>query len=164
MARHSEDREDLFVEAVALVPRLEWRSNSASTTPIVFGLRGRSLSIYVGSDLVDHFNAHGELRRAFRSGEMIKAEAGRLVGWRRERVEGRVEMNATDWSPERTCWELERCGERIERWVAELKSGSGTVSRWEGPAKVETVARMLEALAAISRPISIAQTPHCHAS
>lgn len=177
MARESEDREDLFAEARALEPRIEWLA-TGSSLPIVLGLRGAALSIYYTSDLVDHFNAMSELRRAFRSGEIVKSEAGQLIGMIRHRDLGSVELTATPWTTERTSFELQQCETRLVELIAQLERGEGKILRCEpepegfslhgdeesnAHSTVALRATFVRALKAIHLPIRIAQVPHAQA-
>ena len=75
MARITQDREDLLLEATALVPRAMLRTSIAGTACEVFaGFRGASLIIYFGPSTVYHFNASRRSRRAFIYGRVITAE------------------------------------------------------------------------------------------
>jgi hypothetical protein len=90
MPREESNREDLLGEATALVERVEFRLSDQSffgSAPIVAGFRpDGAFSIFFGEDPAYHFNAAGELRRAYRDGLLLKASAGRLVSLRRERT------------------------------------------------------------------------------
>src|SRR5262245_42412456 len=80
MAREIHEREDLLRDARALVPRAMLRVELDGRMVDVFaGFRGESLSLFFGGDPVYHFNARGELRRAFVAGQLIKAERRRLI-------------------------------------------------------------------------------------
>jgi hypothetical protein len=100
MAREIYQREDLLRDAKALVPRAMLRVRLfGSETEVFVGFRGQSLSLYFGDDPVLHFNAQGELRRAFIADRLVKAEQGQLVSLQRQRSSGevvlaRVELNA----------------------------------------------------------------------
>ena len=83
MAREEADREDLLGDATAFVERIEWRLPSGDPTAqsdppgqIVFaGFRADdAVSFYFDADPVYHFNAAGQLRRAFCQGLLLKAE------------------------------------------------------------------------------------------
>jgi hypothetical protein len=93
MAREVHEREDMLRDAHALMPRaeLQWGDGAEGSTAFV-GFRGDSMSLYFGEDPVFHFNAQGELRRAFVDDELIKADRGRLVGLARERSESAVTL------------------------------------------------------------------------
>lgn len=96
MARITKDREDLLLEATALVPRIMLRMTVLDQSCEVFaGFRGQSLSLYFGSTPVYHFNSAGELRRAFLDDQLIKADAGRLVSSVRQRSATEVALVST---------------------------------------------------------------------
>ena len=85
MARNSEPREDLLRDARALTPRMLLRVTFDGRDVELFaGFRGESLSLYFDDEPVYHFNARGELRRAFIDGRIVKAEHARLVFLERE--------------------------------------------------------------------------------
>src|SRR5687767_3585112 len=85
MAREEHDREDLLREATAFVDRAEF-AVSGFASPVFVGLRrDGAASIYVNSDRVYHFNAAGELRRAYCDGLLYKADRGNLVSLDRRR-------------------------------------------------------------------------------
>ena len=84
MARNSQPREDLLRDARALTPRIRLQLQlDGEPLELIAGFRGDSLSLYFGEDPVYHFNAAGQLRRAFVGEQLIKAENGRLVFLRR---------------------------------------------------------------------------------
>lgn len=85
MAREESQREDLMGEATALVERIEFAIPYRDA--IVAGFRADgAFSIFFGEDPVYHFNAAGELRRAYCDGLLIKASSGQLASLRRERT------------------------------------------------------------------------------
>jgi hypothetical protein len=85
MARETHEREDLLRGAVALVPRVMLRLQlNGRSVDLFAGFRGDSLSLYFGDDPVYHFNARGELRRAFVDDRLIKAEKGQLISLARK--------------------------------------------------------------------------------
>jgi hypothetical protein len=87
MARHEQEREDLLREATALVERCELKIHSFTANVVIGFRRDGALSWYVDPDRAYHFNAAGELRRAYECGSLIKAERGQLVALRRQRSE-----------------------------------------------------------------------------
>jgi hypothetical protein len=104
MAQQESPREDLFREATALVERIELaphvessrQSASLKTSwPIVAGFRaGGGLSIFFGDDPAYHFNAAGELRRAYVDGLLYKALNRELVSLARIRTAEQVELRS----------------------------------------------------------------------
>jgi len=104
MARRVESKENLLRDARALTPRVLLRiSLDGSDVELLAGFRGSSLSLYYGEDPVYHFNAAGELRRAYVEGQLIKAETGNLVFLRRQPndAETVLQRQATDSAAER---------------------------------------------------------------
>jgi hypothetical protein len=96
MAREAHKREDLLRDARALTPRIMLSVEFADgTADVLAGFRGEALSLYFGDEPVFHFNAHGELRRAFMDNRLIKAERGLLVILTPQRTEERTEFQAT---------------------------------------------------------------------
>ncbi len=68
---------------------------------IVAGFRrDGAVSIFFGEDPVYQFNAAGELRRAYRKGQLFKAMQGRLTAMRRVRTEREVQLVRHDLSRE----------------------------------------------------------------
>lgn len=97
MAREIQKREDLLRDAHALVPRLLVRiADGQAGVDVLAGFRGESLSLYFGDDPAYHFNAAGELRRAFVADRLVKAERGRLVALERRRSADEVILERRD--------------------------------------------------------------------
>jgi hypothetical protein len=94
MARHEADKEDLLSEATALVERVELSLFSRqSGVTLTAGFRSDgAASIFFGADPVYHFNAAGELRRAYCDRLLFKANHGRLISLRRVRTEVEVRL------------------------------------------------------------------------
>ena len=85
MAREEHEREDLLREATAFVDRAEF-DVAGFALPVFVGFRENgAASIYFGPDRVYHFNADGELRRAYRDGLLYKADRCNLVSLERKR-------------------------------------------------------------------------------
>ena len=102
MSRSESDREDILREATALVERVELQVPSYEE-PIVVGFRrDGSASFFFGSDPVYQFNTANELRRAYASGLLYKAEAGRLVSLRRERSATETALIRHELTPDET--------------------------------------------------------------
>jgi len=97
MARHSHDRENLLRDATAFTRRVQFAVDLGDGPTEVFaGFRANNAaSIYFDQDPVYHFNANGEMRRAFVDGLLIKAEDRHLVVMRREHGESEVAMRST---------------------------------------------------------------------
>jgi hypothetical protein len=109
MARDESSREDLLREATALVERIEFAARATESLPvaghgdehIVAGFRrDGALSVFFGEDPVYQFNAAGELRRAYKSGKLLKAAGGRLVSLTRVRAEHETQLVRHDLTPD----------------------------------------------------------------
>lgn len=113
MARQESDREDLLREATALVERIELAPTAGEGAHVVVGFRrDGAASIYFGADPAYHFNAAGELRRAYSDGLLIKAERGRLISLDRVRQADEVQLLRREMPVEA---EQKFLGELIER-------------------------------------------------
>lgn len=159
MHQERQDRENLLKDAVALVERVEI-SLHGSGIPIVIGFRRNGcLSIYFGSDPAYHFNSLGQLRRAFVTGKMIKAEKGRLAELRRTRRGGQVELSPTELSAEQQTGFLEDLQQRAKSLAHSLEHGAFHVMG-KIPADVDVVGRGRHALKELEKNIDIALGPH----
>lgn len=160
MARDAHDREDLLREARGLSPRAELELALPDGPGELFvGFRGESLSLYFGQDLAFHFNARGELRRAFAEERLLKADGGRLVAMRRERTHTEsllVSRVLDDASTAELLGDLER---RL-RELAELLAAGAYRVVGEVPADSGVVEKLQTWLAARTSLIVIAASPH----
>jgi hypothetical protein len=147
MAQEESDREDLLREATALVERVELvPMGTATGGHIVAGFRaGGALSIYFGTDPVYHFNSHGELRRAFSGGLLIKAEAGRLVSLDRRRQAHQVQLVRRDLASEEQLEFLANMSGRLREMAEVMASREFTVVG-QVPADVDVAGRVIEFL------------------
>lgn len=127
MARHEADREDLLREATALVDRVELRTND-EPEPVVVGFRRSGCgSVYFGAEPVYQFNSSGQLRRAYQDGQLLKAEAGRLIGLTRCRTANQVQLLRRAWDAESTTAFLLDARRRLERLRQALAEGRFTL-------------------------------------
>lgn len=129
MAREESSREDLLAEAVALVPRAEFVVPDEAEPVTVGFRRDGAASVFFGEDPAFHFNAAGELRRAYVGGRLIKAERGRLVALTRLRTATEVqlvrhEMNPTETEALAWLWR-----ERAGRFLRALDAGAAVLRR-----------------------------------
>lgn len=85
MARQSADRDDLFADLTACSAR--WELNwSLSEQSLVVGLRENGwLTVYFDQDCYYQFNVQGQLRRAYRDGELYRSQGTTLARLKRER-------------------------------------------------------------------------------
>lgn len=160
MARDAHDREDLLREARGLSPRAELQLALPEGPGELFvGYRGESLSLYFGQDLAFHFNARGELRRAFAAELLMKADGGRLVAMRRERSETKsllVSRVLDDAATAELLGDLQR---RLRK-LAELLAAGGYLVVGEVPANSGVVAKLQTWLANQTEPIVVAASPN----
>jgi hypothetical protein len=136
MARDEADREDLLVEATALVERIELAPVQPSDATgvvldmaeaddrIVAGFRtGGALSIFFGGDFVFQFNAAGELRRAYVSGRLFKAVRGRMVSLERQRAENVVQLYSRALTESDQAEFIEAMQARLRLLCADIEAG-----------------------------------------
>ncbi len=118
MARHESDREDLFAELAALSPRIELLGHAAGQT-VCAGRRESTggWSIYLGPDQVYHFDAAGQLRRAYVQGVLYRSEGGTLSQLRRERTPAETSLLRRDLNPD----ELHQLLETMRAAIATLR-------------------------------------------
>jgi hypothetical protein len=158
MARETHEREDLLHDAVALVPRILLRVTIDGKPCEVFaGFRGDSLSLYFGGDPVYHFNAAGELRRAYADDRLIKAERRRLVFMERRPGAGEsvLQRQAPDELAERTL--LAAMHDRLEQLRAAIADHQIEIVG-EAPASGEAAPRLTAWLNAHA-DVTIAASP-----
>ncbi|HZL91791.1 MAG TPA: hypothetical protein VFB96_25700 [Pirellulaceae bacterium] len=159
MAFHQSDREDLLREATALVERAEL-TVPGEPAPVVIGFRKDGLaSFYFGADPVYQFNAAGELRRAYISGLLYKAEKGRLVELRRERTQGQTQLVRRELADQEQAALLVAAAARLNRLARALAASSATVTG-QAPDNADVAQRMSRWLQQAQGPISVAASPH----
>jgi hypothetical protein len=145
-------------DAHALSPRAEiqWRHGDEPSTAFI-GFRGDSLSVYFGEDPVFHFNAQGQLRRAFVGNELIKADHGRLVALARERSESHVALISRQLDAAAEAQVIAELERQLHALRASLAAGDVSV-RGQFPPDGDAIQRLrrwFEAHAAVS----IAESP-----
>jgi hypothetical protein len=159
MAHSESDREDLLREATALVERAELRIDGDSE-PVTVGFRkDGSLSVYFGSERVYQFNAAGQLRRAFIAGLLYKAEQGRLVALRRQRMPSEVVLQRIELHPAESEALLEDIQQRLQGLHLALHQRNYELLG-EVPPQSDVPGRVAAWLAEHPQPISIALRPH----
>jgi hypothetical protein len=159
MARQESDREDLLREATALVERAELVV-AGEHEPVTVGFRkDGSLSVFFGGDPVYQFNAAGQLRRAFASGLLYKAERGRLVELRRERSAAEVALVRRELTPKETTALLTAAKMRLTSLQTTLATGDYKVTG-QVPADRDIVSRVRDWLDQYLRSIEIASRPN----
>jgi hypothetical protein len=159
MSRHESDREELLREATALVERAEL-TVPGEAEPIVVGFRrDGAASFFFGADPVYQFNAAGELRRAYVSGLLYKAERGRLVSLQRERSESATHLVRGEISLEATAEFLLAVHQRLTRLQEAIGSGSVVVIG-QVPVAGNLLTRISDWLAKLPTQLSIARVPN----
>jgi hypothetical protein len=158
MAREVHERENLLRDARALSPRAQLHvSLDGSAVALFIGFRGESLSLYFGDDPVFHFNAAGQLRRAFVDGSLIKAENGQLIALRRLANAEAVELVGGPLDADAQKRMMDELGQRLAELRRAFEAASYRVDG-QAPAEGDAVGRLLAWLAANSNP-SIAASP-----
>ncbi len=146
-------------QATALVWRVELALPDFPESWVVgFRVHGAA-SLFVGQDPVYHFNASGQLRRAFEQGRLIKAEAGQLISMTRLRTAEAVQMRRETWDPD----DCRACLHRVEHYLDNLGralrgSAIGVVA--QVPQDADLLGRVADWLQSLTRPLTIASTPH----
>jgi hypothetical protein len=158
MPQECHDREDLLRDARALVPRVQIQATLGGRRVSLFaGFRGDALSLYYNADPVFHFNADGELRRAFIDGRLVKAEAGRLVAMERVFTPTAVELHAEDVTAETQAALLVDLAARLAELREVLSAGNFTLDG-QVPADGNALERLAAWLAPERCP-PVANTP-----
>ena len=165
MAREEQDREDLLREATAFVDRAEF-AVAGFESPVFVGFRENSAaSVYFGPDRVYHFNADGELRRAYRDGLLYKADRGELVSLDRRRDAHETSLVARRLSAEDTSAFLNELNTALLRFATAFSSHQGVtggeVTSAATAANGQTAAGCIEKwLTELPRQFRIAQSPN----
>jgi hypothetical protein len=158
MPHECHDREGLLRDARALVPRVQLQVTLGGKRVSLFaGFRGAALSLYYNADPVFHFNADGELRRAFLDGRLVKAGAGRLVAMERVFTPTAVELQAAEMSAEAQAALVADLAARLAELRDVLAAGDYTLDG-QVPAEGDAVERLAAWLASERRP-TVANTP-----
>ena len=157
MARQESDREDLLREATALIERAELEIDGESDPVTVGFRRDGSLSVFFGGEAVYQFNATGQLRRAFSSGLLYKAERGRLVELRRERTATEVALVRRELREHEATEFLSAAHLRLTSLSASLAAGNYRITG-QVPADRDVVSRVRRWLRNKPTVLAIAQT------
>jgi hypothetical protein len=100
MAKIESDKEDLIVEATALVERAEYLPDNEPTFPwnvVTIGYRkDGSLSLYCDQDPFYQFDNAGRLRRAHVGGLLYRSQSGTLAELNRQRTEHQTILQRKD--------------------------------------------------------------------
>ena len=159
MSRHEHEREDLLREAVALVERAELRISGWPERVVVGFRRNGAASIYFGGETAYHFNTHGELRRAYDDGLLFKAQDGRLVSLRRQRLREEVQLLRHELTDDEASCFLRSLTMRLGKLSDALRRGGFEVVG-QLPADGDVLARMLRWIDSATLPPPLARTPN----
>ncbi|RIK88616.1 MAG: hypothetical protein DCC67_00300 [Planctomycetota bacterium] len=125
MARQEHDREDLLRDARALLPRVKLVAKlGGRPEEVVIGFRGQAISFFFDQDPAYHFNAAGQLRRAFAAGRLLKAERKRLVALTRRRGGDEVVLQRDELDLPAEAALLEEVGWKLAELGEVLRAGS----------------------------------------
>lgn len=158
MAREEQTREDLLAEATALAHRIELRIDDLAE-PVVIGFRASgAASIYWGESPAYHFNATGELRRAFVAGTLYKAENRQLVAMRRQRSAHETVLASQALSPDAQRQFMTECQARIAHLRDALSASRFSTLR-QVPQQADVLNHVQRWLQNVGQSIPIASSP-----
>jgi hypothetical protein len=158
VARREHDREDMLAEATALVERASLQL-VGDVEPLVVGFRrDGSSSFYFSPERVYHFNAAGQLRRAYVDGVLYKAAGARLMSMVRKRTPEAVLLESHQLSDAEMTEFLTQLRAHLDRLQAALETNSFQ-ALGQVPQAVNVTARVTAFLAEHRGPISIAESP-----
>ncbi|MBL8850817.1 MAG: hypothetical protein JNG89_14140 [Planctomycetaceae bacterium] len=145
MARHEENREDLFAEATALTTRFEFESWDESEV-IVAGRRANGAwSIYFGAEPCYHFDPEGRLRRAFAFDYLYRTQGNTLARLKRVRSDDEVVLQRTDLGSTDLGYFMRRLRAKVYVLLYSLNNNSMECLR-KFPEDAEIVPTLTEAL------------------
>jgi len=159
VARQEQDREDILKEASALVQRIEIELPDLTDNMIAGFRRDGSASLFVGPDPVFQFNSKHELRRAYQSGLLIKAERGQLVSLQRRRAANQVQLLRSELNEAATAELITAAASYLQLLDSHLRNGTFTI-HGQVPHDVDVVGRVRKWLADRPRSIRVAARPH----
>ena len=158
MAREEQDREDLMRDATALIERVELALPGRAENLVAGFRRGGAVSLYLGQDPVYHFNAAGQLRRAFVAGLLVRADDGRLASLRRERTKKNISLVRHELSPVET--EAFRASfNAMRQEILALLDGGRFKIVAQVPLRQDVLARFRTWLAGLPECVEIARSP-----
>lgn len=153
-------REDLIVDAIALVDRAEYSLPWIAAAPIVVGFRKNgALSLFFGEEEVYHFRSDGRLRRGFWHGKLLKAEQGKLVELTRSRRPSETVLAREDLADDRQADHLARLASRLRQLTESLNDGPPAIVREVAATPGGATRRLRDWLARFAaQPIQIADS------
>lgn len=157
MPRDEHDREDLLAEATALVERLELALPGQADHLVAGFRRDGGLSLYFGADPVYQFNPQGQLRRAFVTGRIYKADCGRLAVLDRRREAGQVVLLRHDLTDAEQAAFLAEMRAQLNALASDLAAGrQRTVG--QTPPDADVVGRLRNGLATVLTERAVASS------
>jgi hypothetical protein len=159
MARHQEDREDILREATAFVERVELEIDGLED-PVVVGFRSASgPAFFFGADPVYQFNSQSQLRRGYRQGQLLKAEAGRLIELRRERTSSSMNLVRHELDEQQLSEFMRQLTGRLQL-IREALQAQHFHVLGQVPVEVDVVGRLIRWLADMPAIPAIAEIPN----
>lgn len=152
--------EDIMVESVALVDRIEFQCDAIGFDPIVVGFRRNgAMSLFIGDEEVYHFNSTGQWRRGFWCGRLLKADQGQLAELTRDRAGTETVLKRVDLSDGQQQQHTDRLGQRVIRLRDALDQNQVCVIRQINATGDDLRSRMRAEFDRLSREIQIAKSP-----
>jgi hypothetical protein len=125
---------------------------------VVIGFRANGAgSLFFGGEPAYHFNFANELRRAYRAGELIKAERGQLVALVRRREAAEVQLVRRELDAKETAAFMQELSQHLSRVIAALNEGRFSLVG-EVPLGADVVGRARRWLDRLAGNIVIAQS------
>lgn len=156
MARHEDDREDLFLAATALSERVELALPNHPAL-VVAGFRSTgALSLYLSADIVYHFDPEGRLRRAFDENRLYRSAGTTLERLTRRRDADATVLECERLSAPHSAEFLSVAQRRLTDLHLMLAAAGARVTR-EIPAEAHVARRLAETLARLcDSPLTLA--------
>lgn len=158
MARHESDREDLLAEARNLVERVSLVLRGETEELVAGFRRDGSLAIFFTPQRVYQFTSQGALRRAFVDDTLYKAQRGRLVAMRRDRVAEAVHLVSHELTAEAEREFLHAMRQHVGTLQQGLQAGAFT-QLGRVPPVADVAERLLTWLKNFAATITVAQSP-----
>ena len=116
-------------------------------------------SMFFGTDPAYHFNTRNEVRRAYVSGLLYKAEQHKLFALRRERTAGEVQLVRHECTAQETVAVLTDLEFRLEE-LGCLLAAKAFELIGQVPENGDVASRGTQWLQSLQRPLTIAASPH----
>jgi hypothetical protein len=129
MARQEADRDDLWGDLVAMTSKVEL-CVEGYPAPLLIGYRDNGwCSIYFGQDVMLQFTTDGELRRAYRQGELFRTHGTSLARLRRHRTPEQTTLLRRDLTPAELADFRQEVHGLIQQLLTEITSGRAVIRR-----------------------------------